>query len=297
MGKSTIGLGRMNALLIGWRYGDCLYGGPDRYERPREPVDYPAAVEIAERIRRSSLNPVFQIRRNDYIKVMGLECLTIAEGPPVETPPEWLSALREANPDVTDRYLFIWTKVLSSVLGSIVPMDFSDVLRDSWFFRREREWRLRQPPGALPRAVSVVLAPDEDAIAEYVEGAASCPDHWDALVWAVSMLLRCRQPLGDALGAWNVEALRGGCKRPDGRRAATTSRLLRDAAIVGAVGALERCGMKVRSDREPGPACDAVAEVFELQARTVLNIWTRAGVLRPDQSREWSGRDGGLSRP
>ena len=128
-----------------------------------------------------------------------------------------------------------------------------------------------------PDAVSVVPAPDEDAIRESIEHAASCPDHWDALAYAVGVLCKCRQPLGDALGAWTVEALRGGCKRPDARKAAKSpAKALRDHAIIEAVRALERCGMKVMTYcREPGPACDAVAEAFagKLKPKTVLNIW------------------------
>ena len=123
-------------------------------------------------------------------------------------------------------------------------------------------------------AVSVVPAPVENTIREYIERAASCPDHWDALACVADVLTKCRQPLGDALGAWSVEALRGR-KRPDARKARSTpANALRNHAIIMAVRALERCGMKaMSSDREPGPACDVVAEVFGLQAKTVLNIW------------------------
>ena len=127
-------------------------------------------------------------------------------------------------------------------------------------------------------AVSVVPAPVEDTIREYVKRARSEPDSWDALARVVDVLNKCGQPLGDALGAWNVEALRGECKRPDARKAAKApAKALRNHAIIAAVRALERCGMKAMTfDREPGPACDAVAKAFGefgLQAQTVLNIW------------------------
>ena len=127
-------------------------------------------------------------------------------------------------------------------------------------------------------AVSVVPAPVENTIREYIERAASCPDHWNALACVVDVLTKCRQPLGDALGAWNVEALRGR-KRPDPRRAAKApAKALRNHAIIAAVWALERCGMRAMTgEREHGPACEAVAEAFSgsetLRPRTVLNIW------------------------
>ena len=216
------------------------------------------------------MDPEDEIRREVYIFILGLECLTIAEGSPVEPPTDWPGA------EKTGRYLFIWTKGLNSVLGSFVPTDLSSALRGSWSHRRIKEWKSRQPPGARPRAVAVEIAPDEDAIEEYIKRAASCPDHWDALIRAETMLLRRRQPLGAALSDWmSDEVLPGKAKRPDGRRAAKApAMLLRDAAITGAVGELERCGMmRVTFDREPGPACRAVAEVFGLEAQTVLNIW------------------------
>ena len=123
-------------------------------------------------------------------------------------------------------------------------------------------------------AVSVVPVPVEATIAEYIELAASSPDHRDALICVVDVLTKCRQPLGDALGAWNVEALRGR-KRPDARTAAKEpAKALRNQAIIVAVRALERFGLRaMTSEREPGPACDVVGEVFGLQAKTVLNIW------------------------
>ena len=89
------------------------------------------------------------------------------------------------------------------------------------------------------------------------------------------MLLRSRQPLGEALGDWLADVLDGQTRRPKGSKAAKApANTLRNHAIIEAVRALERCGMKaMSSDREPGPACDVVAEVFGLQAKTVLNIW------------------------
>ena len=123
-------------------------------------------------------------------------------------------------------------------------------------------------------AVSVVPVPVEATICKYIERAASNLDHRDALTCVVDVLTKCGQPLGDALGAWNVEALRGR-KRPDARTAAKApAKALRNQAIIVAVRALERFGLRAMTpEREPGPACDVVREVFGLQAKTVLNIW------------------------
>ena len=143
-------------------------------------------------------------------------------------------------------------------------------------------------------AVPVVPAPDEATIAEYIERAALCPDHWDALAKVVDVLCQCGQPLGDALGAWNVEALRGR-KRPDGRRARQTpANTLRNLAIIEAVRALERCGIpptrnrdkrwlarahgwdgEIDSDYNPPSGCAIVAEAFGngLTGRACAAIW------------------------
>ena len=273
MGESTIGLGWMYRNLeaklnFGWREGDVVWGGPPQLDIPRGRPDHGAAVEIAERFRRS-FRPEDEISREVYIKIMGLECLTIVEGPPVEPPPGWPGG------QVTGRHLSIWTKGLSSVLGSTFPTCLPSALLSSWLSQRQREWMARQPPGDPPRAVAIEIAPDEIAIEEYIKRAASCPDHWDALKWAASVLLRRRQPLGEALSDWVFGALNDEAKRPDARKAAKApAMLLRDGAIIGAVRVLMDCGMRATgSGREPGPACSAVAEAFGLQAKTVLNIW------------------------
>lgn len=126
-------------------------------------------------------------------------------------------------------------------------------------------------------AVSVVPAPVENTIREYIERAASCPDHWDALACVVDVLIKCRQPLGDALGAWNVEVLRTCRRRPDARKAAKTpANALRNHAIIMAVRALRLRGWPATTfDREPGPACEVCARVFGLEPATVRNIWKK----------------------
>ena len=130
-------------------------------------------------------------------------------------------------------------------------------------------------------------APVEDAIREYIKHAASSPDHWNALAKVVDVLTKCRQPLGDALGAWNVEALRGR-KRPDPRKAAKApAKALRNHAIIAAVRALERCGIPPTRHRDPCSVtgarrlrnaaeylsgCAIVAEAFGMPATAVEHV-------------------------
>ena len=240
------------------------------------------AVEIAELLL-CSKGPADGIRREDYIESRGLECLTIVEESHVEPPTDGPGGKE------TGRYPFIWKKDLASGLGSGVPTDLPIALRGSWFQRRIREWKSRQPPGSLPRAVAVEIAPDEDAIKAFIKLAASSPDHWDALIWAATILWQRRQPLGEALSDWKSAVFEGKAKRPDGRRAAKAqAKLLRDAAIVGAVRAIERLGIPPTRHRDPCSVtgirrrrntaeylsgCAIVAEVFGMQAMAVENVW------------------------
>ena len=139
-------------------------------------------------------------------------------------------------------------------------------------FSLDPESRSPQPePGAIP----VVPAPDEDTIAQYIKKAPSSPDRWDTLVKAAAMLHRHKQPVGDALQGWLVEAAGRKTRRPKGTKAETRyGKALRNHAIIEAVKALEGCGMKaVSSEREPGPACYACAKAFGLSASTVREIW------------------------
>ena len=140
----------------------------------------------------------------------------------------------------------------------------------------------RPEPGAIP----VVLAPNEDTIAQYIEKAASSADDWDALVRTAAMLRENRQPFGDALSDWLVKAADRQAQRPKGTTAAKRPNDLRNFVIVEAIEALERCGMSaMTSEREPGPACEVCAEVFGLASGSIRNIWNkRKGyphVIRP----------------
>ena len=125
-------------------------------------------------------------------------------------------------------------------------------------------------------AVSVVPAPDEITITEHVKCAPSKADYWAALVKAAKMLREHRQPLGDALSDWAVDALDGQAKQPDGRTSAKRRKnVLRDYAIIEAVTALARCGMKATRNEASPPrsACDAVADAFEMKPERVTEIW------------------------
>ena len=124
-------------------------------------------------------------------------------------------------------------------------------------------------PGSIP----VVLAPHEDTIKDYIQCAASGADHWDALTKAAAMLLRSRQPLGDALSVWKAG---GQTKRPDGRKVTRGRRkALRNSAIIEAIRALERCGRTATRNDESArnSACDAVAEAFGLSYESIRKIW------------------------
>ena len=279
-----------------------------RYERQSqetgEPIAEREAGALANRIKNLRLLQPFD-GREDFIKFRAGRCLTLKEGQAAglcrtatasleaKRPPAWAGSwlpvtlaipaeLQVEGPDATfGAQTFQWlrerceTLVREIAIRGFPPGSPASQMFDGGGFALVGSTGSPRSPG--PDAVPVVLAPDEDAIRESIEHAASCPDHWDALAYAVEVLCKCRQPLGDALGAWTVEALRGGCKRPDARKAAKSpAKALRNHAIIEAVRELERCGMKVMSDREPGPACDAVAEAFGefgLRAQTVLNIW------------------------
>ena len=280
-----------------------------RYQETGEPIAEREAVALANRIKNLRLLQPFD-GREDFIKFRAGRCLTLKEGQAAGLFRTGSASLEAKRPPAwAGRWLAVHLAVPAElqVEGPNATFGAQTV---QW--RNERcETLVREiatrgfPPGSpasrmfdgggfalvgftgSPRSLgsptspgpivdySVVLAPDEDAIREFIEHAASCPDHWDALAYAVKVLCKCRQPLGDALGAWNVDALGGQARRPDARKAAKAPAMrLRDVAIIGAVRVLMDCGMRaIGSGREPGPACSAVAEAFGLQAKTVLNIW------------------------
>ena len=295
-----------------------------RYERRYQEtgnatIAFGDAVALAERIKSLYLSPTFG-GREDYIAFRAGRCLTLKEGQAagevytaiakvvVNRPAQWAgcwevtlaipAALRRAGPDATfGVQTFQWLR------------EHAEPVARGFFIRRDGERfvsamfasaRFGGPDfvfiiGLTPPdrdAVPVVPAPDEATIAEYIERAASCPDHRDALAKVVKVLSQCGQPLGDALGTWNEEALRGRGNRPDGRKAAKApAKALRNHAIIAAVRALERCGIPptrhrdkqwlarahgwggvIDSDYNPPSGCAIVAEAFGMKATAVEKV-------------------------
>ena len=280
---------------------------------PEEPIVEREAVALAQRIK--NLTPHFD-GRADYIADLAGRCLTLKEGQAAgevfRVSVVWKAGEAARLWEMATAALkaaYWWRTVTLAI-----PAEFRFSGPDSAFGVQSASWLHRQceavarecarrdfPPGSLASrrydggdfaipildvpvapvragpAVSVVPAPDEATIAEYIERAASCPDHWDALACVADVLTKCRQPLGDALGAWNVEVLRTCRRRPDARKAAKTpANALRNHAIIMAVRALGLRGWPATTfDREPGPACEVCARVFGLEPATVRNIWKK----------------------
>ena len=292
-----------------------------RYQETGKSITWDDAVELAKRIKNLHLCQSFG-GREDFIKFRAGRCLTLKEGQAAglfrtgsasleaKRPPERAGRRRTVHlaipaelqvegPDPTFGAQTVqWRKErCETLVRELSPGSPAYSMSDGGDFAlvgftgSPRSLGSPTSPGPIVD-YSVVLAPDEDAIAEYVEHAASCPDHWDALAYAVEVLCKCRQPLGDALGTWTVEALRGERKRPDARKAAKApANALRNHAIVEAVRALERCGIPPTRNRDgrwltrahgweggidpdynPPSGCAIVAEAFGMQATAVEKI-------------------------
>ena len=208
------------------------------------------------------------------------------------------AALRDAGPDATfgaqtGQWLYERCKTLARELAIAslgLPPD-SPVFDGGRFAFITDPGSYREQPE--PESIPVVPAPDEAAIAEYIERAASCPDHWDALEVAGKVLCQFGQPLGDALTDWVVQ--RG--NRPKGSKAAKApANALRNHAIIEAIRALERCGIpptrnrdkrwrarahgwegEIDPDYNPPSGCAIVAEAFGngLTERACAAIWEK----------------------
>ena len=232
----------------------------EQYQKSGEPVSEADAEALVALFRDLS-------GREDVRGAYALELdyLTIEEvAPSRPPPPDWPGG------DRTGRYLFIPAAGLS-----VIPVSMEGATWHAWFGVQCRHWRARQPATAIPRAVTMELAPAEAAIRTGIKRAASCPDHHEALCRAAALLRSRRRPIGDALTDWAVGQLGGTAPAPDRRKRARSRKTAwRNACIVGAVKQLSQLGYRVTSsDRGPGPACDVVADVFELQAGTVLDFW------------------------
>ena len=278
-----------------------------RYQKTDDPISQADAVALARCIRNLYLSDTFD-GHAAYLDFLAGQCLKLKEGQTVGEVFTATVMLKAKNPPPA---LPEWRgPTLRRIINLAVPAELdikpaafgAEGEGFSWLSRRSEDFardyarkgcthgspasrlfdggdvgfildraRCSQPE---PDSIPVVPAPDEATIAQYIKRTVSSPDHWDALHKAATILLRSRQPLGDALSDWILCATDRKAERPDGRKADKTSKsALRKLAIDKAVDALARCGMMaMTSDREPGPACDAVARAFTLEARTVLNI-------------------------
>ena len=239
-----------------------------RYQETEEPIVEREAVALAQRIK--NLTPHFD-GRADYIADLAGRCLTLKEGQAagevfrVSVVWEAGEAARLWEMATAALKAAYWWRTVTLAIPAELRFSGPDsafgVQSASWLHRqckavaRERA-RRDFPPGSLASrrydggdfaipildvpvapvragpAVSVVPAPVENTIREYIERAASSPDHWRALACVADVLTKCRQPLGDALGTWCVEVLRTGRPRPDARKARSTpAKALRNHAI------------------------------------------------------------------
>ena len=287
-----------------------------------EAIAYKEAVALAVRIKDLRLSEGFD-GRPDYIAFRAGRCLTLKEGRATGNVYTAIARLEVAN--ISQWRGAWWTVNLAipaglRVAGSDAPLG---VQTPDWLSRRcedvARELaRCGSPPGSPasrmfdgggfaliydsgilreqpePDSIPVVLAPHEDTIKEYIQCAASSPDHWDALEKAAAMLLRSQQPLGEALGDWEARELDGQTKRPDGRKASKRPRnALRNSAIIEALAVLQRCGIpptrhrnkkwlarahgwegEIDPDYKPLSGCTIVAEVFGMNPTTVEEVWS-----------------------
>ena len=104
-------------------------------------------------------------------------------------------------------------------------------------------------PNPEPGSILLVPAPDEDTIADFVRRAPSKIDYWEALWWAAAILIRRRQPLGDALNDWFADALWRVSPKPSGKtRDRAADHGLRNLALNEVVCVLVDCGLPKAGD-------------------------------------------------
>ena len=275
------------------------------------------AVALAVRIKDLLLPEGFD-GRPDYIAFLAGRCLTLKEGRratgkvytaiaslEVVNISQWRGAwwpvnlaipaeLRVAGPDAppfgvqTPDWLCRRCEDVARELARRASPPGSPASRmfDGGGFDSIREsWKLREQPE--PDSIPVVLAPHEDTIKDYIQRAASSPDHWDALEKAAAMLNRSQQPLGEALGDWKA-------RRPNGQRyAKSPANALRNSAIIEAIAVLQRCGIpptrnrdrkwlarahgwegEIDPDYKPLSGCTIVAKVFGMKPTTAEEVWS-----------------------
>ena len=279
--------------------------------RRHEFISEDDAKELATRIKELHLSRSFD-GREDYRAFLVGQCLKLKEGKSVGDVYAAFAHLEVANPPPAfpergGPWHVIKLAVPAELIAAFGVNSFAWLRDQSEDFVREHEHKC-YPPGSPysrlydgggfgfsldpesrssqpePGAIPVVPTPDEDTIAQFIKSASSRADYWDALGKAAAMLRKRGQPFGDALADWLVEATSRNTPRPKGTQLVQwPEKELRNHAIIQAVKALERCGMKATLDREHGPACDACAKAFGLSASTVRDIWNGR---RRDRTRE-----------
>ena len=106
-------------------------------------------------------------------------------------------------------------------------------------------------PRAKPEPESTLLvpAPNGDVIADFASRASTKINCWEALERAAVILIRRRQPLGDALSDWLADALSGLSSKPKGTtRKRAAGNALRNMALNEVVCALVDCGLPKAGD-------------------------------------------------
>ena len=259
------------------------------------------AKALATRIRELHLSRAFDGSEDNRAFLIG-RCLKLKEGNPAGDVFTAFASLEAADPPPAfSKWRGGWFPIKLAV-----PAELNGafgVQSSAWLYHRSEDFlrdylRKGFPPGSHasrlfdggsfffspdharssshpePNSIPVVPAPDEDTIAQYIEEAPTSHDHWGALLKAAAMLHRNKQTVGDALQGWLIEAAGKETRPKRTERVQRNKNALRNFAIVEAIRALVRCGMKVAtSDREPGSACVACAGVFALAPATVSNIW------------------------
>ena len=279
----------------------------DRIEietRKRDGITKDDAVALAKRIKDLYASNSFD-GRDGYVAFLAGQCLKLKEGQPADKAftatamlkaknpppafPEWRGPqLKQIIKLAVPAELHVKSGAFGAEGFSWLSCRSEDFARDRarkgckrgspasrWFDGGDFLFALSQPePGSIP----VVPAPDEATIKKHVKRAESKVDYWDALRESAAILHKCRQPVGDALQGWLIEAAGQNAKRPKNSTRGRFPKTDRNRAIIDVVSALERVGMKaMTNDRDPGPACAACGTVFGLAAVTVLDVWKGRG--------------------
>lgn len=286
-----------------------------------ESISEDDAVALATRIKNLHLSLSFD-GPADYVVFLAGQCLKLKEGKSVGDVCTAFASLERANPPPSfPEWRGTWQTIKLAVpagLTSAFGVQSSvwlgsrceDFARDyerkgfppgfpssrlfdggSFGFSLDPASRSSQPE---PDSIPVVPAPDEATTSEYVKRAPSSADHWNTLVKVAAILREHQQPFGGALSEWLIEAAKLEVKRP--RRSTAVkwpANALRNHAIIEAVRALERCGIRATRNRDenwiarahgwegkrdpdynpPLSGCALVASAFGITERAAISAW------------------------